>query len=152
MIDKEKNNARYRLSHCVNVLFSVDHGTFRWRREDKSRGLFTKIQGQTDIDSRFGQIVSKIHDWQISSFNLVHHLHKSNPFSQKTATKAWNWYQRWLRWNGTGISAWNIWNTKTLPFLFRNSVAHRSFFNWNDLKSHVPFACQLDFLETFCIW
>ena len=59
MIDKEKNNARYRLSHCVNVLFSVDHGTFRWRREDKSRGLFTKIQGQTDIDSRFGQMVSK---------------------------------------------------------------------------------------------
>ena len=54
--------------------------------------------------------------------------------------------------NGTRISAWNIWNTKTLPFLFRNSVAHRSFFNWNDLKSHVPLACQLDFLETFCIW
>ena len=97
MIDKEKNNARYRLSHCVNVLFSVDHGTFRWRREDKSRGLFTKIQGQTDIDSRFGQMVSKIHDWQISSFNLVDHLHKSNPFSQKTATKAWGrWMSRFL--------------------------------------------------------
>ena len=120
MIDKEKNKAKYRLSHCVNVLFFFDHGTFRWRREDKSSGLFTKIQGQTDIDSRLGQMVSKIHDWQISSVNFVHHLHKSNPFSQKTAMKACNWYQRWLRWrlrwNGTRISAWNIWNRKTLPF------------------------------------
>ena len=31
-------------------------------------------------------------------------------------------------------------------------VVTEVFFNWNDLKSHVPFAFQLDFLETFCIW
>ena len=125
MIDKEKNKARYRLSHCVNVLFSFDHGTFRWWREDKSSGLFTKIQGQTDIDSRFGQMVSKIQDWQISSLNLVHHLQKSNPFSQKTATKAC-----------TGIKGdfdemehqflLGTFGTEK-HYLFRNSVAHRSF-------------------------
>ena len=61
MIDKEKNKAKHRLSHCVNVLFSFDHGTFRYvERASNLIGLFTKIQGQTDIDSRFGQMVNKI--------------------------------------------------------------------------------------------
>ena len=44
--------------------------------------------------------------------------------NQKTAAKAWNWYQRWLWRNGTRISVWNIpsgksWKTG-LPFqMFR---------------------------------
>ena len=39
----------------------------------------------------------------------------------KTAAKAWNWYQRWLRRNGTRIAVWNIPSGKTgLPFqMFR---------------------------------
>ena len=40
---------------------------------------------------------------------------------------------------------------KTLPFQ-KFCCSQKFFFNWNDLKSHVPFAFQLDFLETFCIW
>ena len=96
MIDKEKNNARYRLSHCVNVLFSVDHGTFRWRRGQIEGIVYqnTRANGYRFTVWANGK---QIHDWQISSFNLVHHLHKSNPFSQKTATKAWGrWMSRFL--------------------------------------------------------
>ena len=114
-------------------------------------GLFTKIQGQTDIDSRFGQMVSKIQDWQISSLNLVHHFAQIKSIFPKKC----------LRKPATGIKGdfnemkheflFETFGTEK-RYLFRNSVAHRSFLNWNDLKSHVPFAFQLDFLETFCIW
>ena len=96
------------------------------------------------------QMVSKIQDWQISSLNLVHHLQKSNPFRQKTATKACTG----IKGNFDEMEHQFLLGTfgTEKHYLFRNSVAHRSFFNWNDLKSHVPFACQLDFQETFCIW
>ena len=45
------------------------------------------------------------------------HLYKSVPSTEKTVTKAWNWYQTWLWANGRQISVWNITSVKTgLPF------------------------------------
>lgn len=43
----------------------------------------------------------------------IYHLYKSFQFSEKTDTKAWNWYQTWLWANGAQISMWNI---TGLPF------------------------------------
>ena len=50
---------------------------------------------------------------------------------QKTATKPWNWYQRWLWRNVTGISVWNVPTHSDIPLL-------PEIFHWNDPKSHVP--------------
>ena len=56
----------------------------------------------------------------------IYHLYKSFPFTEKTVTKAWNWYQTWLWANGTKISVWNITSGKQ-DYLFRSSVAAGNF-------------------------
>ena len=43
----------------------------------------------------------------------IYNLKKSVPLTEKTVTKAWNWYQTWLWANGTQISVWNITSGKT---------------------------------------
>ena len=35
------------------------------------------------VRPRFGQMVRKIHDWQILPWNCVYHLYKSVPFNEK---------------------------------------------------------------------
>ena len=64
---------------------------------------------------------------------------------QKTATKPWNWYQRWLWRNVIGVSVWNIPTGKTgLPFqTFRCSQKFST-----ETTGKVMF--QPDFPETFC--
>ena len=126
MIDKEKNNARYRLSHCVNVLFSVDHGTFRWRREDKSRGIV--YQNTRANGYRFTVWANGKQNSRLANFVLE----SRSPFAQIKSI----FPKKSLRKPATGIKGdFNEMNHEFLfetfgtekRYLFRNSVAHRSF-------------------------
>ena len=67
----------------------------------------------------------------------------------KTASKAWNWYQRWMGRNGIWISVWKILSGKTgLPFqMFRCS---RKFSAWTTQEVVLLIFFQPDFPETFC--
>ena len=88
------------------------------------------------------QSISKWQSWDKQLNKLV-------SFTKKTAAKAWNWYLRWLWRDGTQISILedSIRKNRTtisgVPLL-------PEIFCCNDLKSHVPFTFQLNFLEHFC--
>ena len=70
---------------------------------------------------------------------------------QKTATKPWNWNQRWLWRNVTGISVWNIPTGKTgLPFqTFRCS---RKFSTETTRKVMFHLLSNRIFRKLFVIW
>ena len=68
---------------------------------------------------------------------------------QKTATKVWDLYQRWLWKNGTFCLEHSEWENR---MNFSHVTLLWEIFHQNDLKSLVPFTFHLDFPETFCKW
>ena len=87
------------------------------------------------------------------SLGLVNVLAESRlPFVQisyicwKTATKAWNWYKRWLWRNGTWIPY------RKNRTIFSEIPLLPEIFLWNDPESRAQFTFQPDFPETFCKW
>ena len=83
------------------------------------------------------------------SLGLVNVLAESRlPFVQisyicwKTATKAWNWYKRWLWRNGTWIPY------RKNRTIFSEIPLLPEIFRWNDPESRTQFTFQPDFPET----
>ena len=100
------------------------------------------------VGSRFGQIVSKIQDWSISSRNRVYHLYKTVSFSEKRPRR-----------RETGFK--DDFEETEHEFPLENSVQKNrttfsdipllpEIFHWSDPESRVPFTLQPDSPEAFC--
>ena len=96
-----------------------------------------------------GKWWAKLRTGKFHPGSRICHLYKSVPSTEKTVTKAWNWYQTWLWANGTQISVWNITSGKNRT-TFSDVPLLPEIFRWIHPKGRVTFTFQQDIPETFC--